>query len=151
MITLGLLESNIPVERPIRRASWCLERRGETEREREAREEDDSSKEDWAERIARAAVRRWAGEHNFINRGSSHCAKPGRGREGRADLIKIIITLKEKKKKKKSGLDSLNINLTGRFSRFLCTLLSLFGACWSCDALWWPKRQIHFSNTNTSL
>lgn len=54
----------------MRRASWCLERRGETEREREAREEDDSSKEDWAERIARAAVRRWAGEHNFINRGS---------------------------------------------------------------------------------
>lgn len=124
----------------MRRASWCLERRGETEREREAREEDDSSKEDWAERIARAAVRRWAGEHNFINRGSSHCAKPGRGRERRADLIKIIITLKEKKK---NSLDSLNINLTRRFSRFLCTLLNLFGACWSCDALWWPKRKIH--------
>lgn len=59
-----------------------MERRGETEREREAREEDDSSIEDWAERIARAAVRRWAGEHNFINRGSSQCAKPGRGRGG---------------------------------------------------------------------
>lgn len=66
----------------MRRASWCLERRGETEREREAREEDDSSMEDWAERIARAAVRRWAGEHSFINRGSSLCAKPGRARAG---------------------------------------------------------------------
>lgn len=66
----------------MRRELWGLERRGETEREREAREEDDSSTEDWAERIARAAVRRWAGEHNFINRGSSYCAKPGK-REGR--------------------------------------------------------------------
>lgn len=66
----------------MRRASWCLERRGETEREREAREEDDSSMEDWADRIARAAVRRWAGEHNFINRGSSHGAEPGREAEG---------------------------------------------------------------------
>lgn len=71
VITLGLLASNMPVERPMRSAFWCLERRGETEREREAREEDDSSMEDWAERIARAAVRRWAGEHSFINRGSS--------------------------------------------------------------------------------
>lgn len=58
------------------RALWFLERRGETEREREAREEEDSSTEDWAERIARATVRRCAGEHNFINRGSSFCAKP---------------------------------------------------------------------------
>lgn len=72
----------MPVERPIRRASWCLERSGETEREREAREEDESSIEDWAERIARAAVRRWAGEHSFINRGSSHCAEPERQSEG---------------------------------------------------------------------
>lgn len=80
----------------MRRVSWCLERRGETEREREAREEDDSSMEDWAERSARAAVRRWAGEHNFINRGSSHCVKPGRRRR-REDLIKIIITLKTNK------------------------------------------------------
>lgn len=66
----------MPVERPMRSAFWCLERRGETEREREAREEDDSSMEDWAERIARAAVRRWAGEHSFINKGSSCWAKP---------------------------------------------------------------------------
>lgn len=62
----------MPVDRPIRRALLCLERRGETEREREAREEDESSMEDWAESSARAAVRRWAGEHNFMNRGSSH-------------------------------------------------------------------------------
>lgn len=80
----------------MRRASWCLERRGETERDREAREDDDSSIEDWAERIARAAVRRWAGEHNFINRGSSHCARPG-NRKGKADLIKIKIMLKNNK------------------------------------------------------
>lgn len=71
VITLGLLASNMPVERLMRSAFWCLERRGETEREREARDEDDSSTEDWAERTARAAVRRWAGEHNLINRGSS--------------------------------------------------------------------------------
>lgn len=76
----------------MRRASWCLERRGETEREREAREEDDSSIEDWAERTARAAVRLWAGEHSFINRGSSNCAAAGE-KEGRTDLIKEIITL----------------------------------------------------------
>lgn len=57
-----------------------MERRGETEREREFREEDDSSTEDWAENVARAAVRRWAGEHNFMNRGSSLCAKPEKGR-----------------------------------------------------------------------
>lgn len=84
----------------MRRASWCLERRGETEREREAREEDDSSMEDWAERTARAAVRRWAGEHNFIKRGSSHCAKPVKGRGGMGiDLIRMLITLKKKKNK----------------------------------------------------
>lgn len=71
MLTFGLLVSNMPVERPIKRALWCLERRGETEREREVSEEDESSTEDWAERMARAAVRRWAGEHNFMNRGSS--------------------------------------------------------------------------------
>lgn len=59
----------MPVERPIRRAFWFLERRGETDREREAREEDESSTEDWAERTASAAVRRWAGEH-FMNSGS---------------------------------------------------------------------------------
>lgn len=58
MLTFGLLVSNMPVERPIKRALWCLERRGETEREREVREEDESSTEDWAERMARAAVRR---------------------------------------------------------------------------------------------
>lgn len=46
VITLGLLASNMPVDRLMRRASCCLERRGETEREREAREEDDSSMED---------------------------------------------------------------------------------------------------------
>lgn len=69
---MGLLASNMPVDRPIRRALLCLERSGETEREREAREEDESSTEDWAESSARAAVRRWAGEHNFMNRGSSH-------------------------------------------------------------------------------
>lgn len=77
----------------MRRASWCLERRGETERDREAREEDDSSTEDWAERTARAAVRRWAGEHSLINIGSSHWGRPG-NRKRRADLIKI--TLKNK-------------------------------------------------------
>ena len=54
-----------------------MERRGETDRDREAKEEDDSSMEDWAERIDRAAARRWAGEQNFINRGSSHWPKPG--------------------------------------------------------------------------
>lgn len=82
VVTLGLSASNMPVERPMRRALWCLERRGETEREREAREEDDSSTEDWAERMARAAVRRWAGEPNFINKGSSLCAGPGRVSQG---------------------------------------------------------------------
>lgn len=82
VITVGLLASNMPVERPISRSLWCLERRGETEREREVREEDDSSMEDWAESMARAAVRRWAGEHSFKNRGSSHCAEPGRGKTG---------------------------------------------------------------------
>lgn len=71
----------------MRRALWCLERRGETEREREAREEDESSIEDWADRIARAAVRRWAGEHNFINSGSSLCATPGRVKEERISLM----------------------------------------------------------------
>ena len=75
----------------MRRASFCLERRGETDREREAREEEDSSMEDWAERTAKAAVRRWAGEHNFIKSGSSFWAKPGENK-GRADLIKVIIT-----------------------------------------------------------
>lgn len=48
----------MPVERPIKRALWGLERRGETEREREVREEDESSTEDWAERMERAAARR---------------------------------------------------------------------------------------------
>lgn len=57
-LTFGLLVSNMPVERPIKRALWGLERRGETEREREVREEDESSTEDWAERMARAAARR---------------------------------------------------------------------------------------------
>lgn len=61
----------MPVERPMRRASWCLERSGETERERDARDEEDSSTEDWAERRASAAVRRWAGEHSLMNRGAS--------------------------------------------------------------------------------
>lgn len=79
VFTLGLLASNMPVERPMRSASWCLERRGETEREREAREDDESSMEDWAESMARAAVRRWAGEHSFRNRGSSQGGKPGVG------------------------------------------------------------------------
>lgn len=84
VITVGLLASNMPVERPISRALWCLERRGETERERDVREEDDSSMEDWAERMARAAVRRWAGEHSLKNRGSStDCAETGRGKTGR--------------------------------------------------------------------
>lgn len=93
--TLGLLASNMPVERPMRRASWCLERWGETDRDREAREEEDSSMDDWAERIDSAAARRWAGEHNFINRGSSFWAKPRS--ERRPDLIKIVITLEVSK------------------------------------------------------
>lgn len=75
---MGLLASNMPVDRPMRRALCCRERSGETEREREASEEDDSSMEDWAESSARAAARRWAGEHSLTNRGSSHGAEAGR-------------------------------------------------------------------------
>lgn len=68
----------------MRRALWCLERRGETEREREAREEDESSMDDWADIRTRAAVRRWAGEeHSFTNRGSSYTGAIPRGRGGR--------------------------------------------------------------------
>lgn len=54
----------------MRRASWFLVRRGEMDREREAREEDDSSMEELADIAERAAARRWAGEH-FRNSGSS--------------------------------------------------------------------------------
>lgn len=83
VFTLGLLASNRPVERPMRRALCCLERSGETEREREAREEEDSSKEDWAERRARAVARRWAGEQlSFKKTGSSLCTVPGAGGGG---------------------------------------------------------------------
>ena len=67
----------------MRRALWCLERRGETEREREAREEDESSMDDWADIRTRVAVRRWAGEeHGFTNRGFSHTGTIAR-REGK--------------------------------------------------------------------
>ena len=65
----------------MKRAWWFLERSGDTEREREARDEEDSSREDWAERTARAAVRRWAGERS-LKRGSSHTETAGGGREG---------------------------------------------------------------------
>ena len=78
MVTLGLLASNMPVESPNKRAWWFLERSGDTERERDASDEDDSSMEDWAERAARAAVRRWAGERS-LKRGSSHTEKAGGG------------------------------------------------------------------------
>lgn len=68
----------------MRRALWCLERRGETEREREAREEDESSMDDWADIRTRAAVRRWAEEEDsFTNRGSSHTGTIARRREGK--------------------------------------------------------------------
>lgn len=63
----------------MRRALCCLERSGETEREREASEEDDSSMDDWAESSASAAARRWAGEHSLTNRGSSYWAEAGGG------------------------------------------------------------------------
>lgn len=57
MLTIGLFASKRPVERPMRRASsWWRERRGETEREREAMDEE-SSNEDWADRMANAIVR----------------------------------------------------------------------------------------------
>lgn len=42
----------------MRSASWCLERMGETDREREASEDDESSMDDCADIMARAAVRR---------------------------------------------------------------------------------------------
>lgn len=72
MLTFGLFASKRPVERPMRRASsWWRERRGETEREREVTEEE-SSNEDWADRMANAIVRLWAGLLlSFTNRGSS--------------------------------------------------------------------------------
>lgn len=66
-------------------------RRGETDREREAREEEDSSMEDWADRADRAAVRRWAGEH-FRKSGSSCCAKPG-GNHVRVGLGEIPLKI----------------------------------------------------------
>jgi len=77
---LGLRESNMPVDSPRRSARCCEERSGDTEREREATEEEESSMEDWAER--RASVRRWAGEHSRENRGSSHGGGARRRRRG---------------------------------------------------------------------
>lgn len=87
LTTLGLLESKRPVERPIKSvSSW--RRSGDTEREREATEDEVSSTEDWADMADSATVRLCAGlKLIFTNR-----ASPGTETERELQVVEHMIT-----------------------------------------------------------